>query len=126
MNDLYNRFLGSFDNEPKGFSSKKLTAFALTLVIIAIHVKWLLLGDFSQLEMVLTIDYAFIASLFGMTTYQSMKSQPKTTTSTVEQQQTDNSNKTIVTNEQTGGEISTNVNKPSDIINKDTPDADKG
>lgn len=112
MKELYDKFLGSFDNEPKGFSSKKLTAFALILVIIAIHVKWLALGDFSQLEMVLTIDYAFIASLFGMTTYQSMKNQSKTSSSTVEQEIVDNVSKTTTTNEQIGGEINNIPNTP--------------
>lgn len=112
MKDIYDRILGSFDNEPRGFSSKKLTAFALTAVVIAIHIKWLALGDFSQLEMVLTIDYAFIASLFGMTTYQSMKSQPKSSTSTTESQSGDDTSKTTVTNEQVGGDI-TSITKDS-------------
>ncbi len=126
MKELYKNIVDSFSNEPRGFSSKKLTAFAIVVAVLAVHIKWIALGEFTQLEMVLTIDYAFIASLFGMTTYQSMKSQPKTTTSTVEQQQTDNSNKTIVTNEQTGGGTSPSGDKASDIINKETPDADKG
>lgn len=115
MKELYRRILGSFDNEPSGFSSKKLTAFALTAVVVAIHIKWLALGDFSQLEMVLTIDYAFIASLFGMTTYQSMRTQPKTSSSTTESQIGDDTSKTIITNEQVGGDI---TNPPS----KDTTD----
>ena len=67
----------------------------------------MVLGDFSQLEMVLTIDYAFIASLFGMTTYQAMKSPPKTSTSTTEQENTGSATKTTVTNEQIGDDITT-------------------
>ena len=78
MKRIYEGILGSFDNEPKGFSSRKLTAFILILMVVMVHIKWMVLGDFSQLEMVLTIDYAFIASLFGMTTYSSMKAKEKT------------------------------------------------
>ena len=105
MKEIFDKLIDSFDNEPKGFSSKKLTAFILVLMTVVAHIKWFILGDFSQLEMVLTIDYAFIASLFGMTTYQAMKSQPKTTTSTLEEQVNDDTKTTIVTNEQVGGEI---------------------
>lgn len=107
MKELYTKILGSFDNEPRGFSSKKLTAFILVAVVVAVHIKWMVLGNFSQLEMVLTIDYTFIASLFGMTTYQAIKSQPKTNTSTTEQEitETETATKTTVTNEQIGGVI---------------------
>ncbi len=105
IKQLYDKFIGSLDNSMNGFSSRKLTAFVLIAVVIAIHIKWLALGDFSNLEMVLTIDYAFIASLFGMTTYQSMKSQPKSSSSTTEEQVGGDSSKTTITNEQVGGEI---------------------
>jgi hypothetical protein len=94
---IFERFLGSLDNEKnKGFSGRKMTAFALVCVVIAVHIKWLALGDLGNLEMVLTIDYAFIASLFGMTTYQSMKEQPKTVTSTMKEEKTDTTTETIL------------------------------
>ncbi len=73
MKDIFNKVVKSFTGKIEGFSSRKLTAFAIILVVIATHIKWLTLGDLSQMEMVLTIDYAFIASLFGMTTYSSLK-----------------------------------------------------
>lgn len=74
ISNFYNKFLGSLDTKPgSGFSGRKLTAFALVSTVLAIHIKWITLGDFSQLELVLTIDYSFIAALFGMTTYQSIK-----------------------------------------------------
>ena len=80
MKNIFDKLIASFDNEPRGFSSKKLTAFVLVLMTVIAHIKWFILGDFTHLEMVLTIDYAFIASLFGMTTYQSLKTQPKVET----------------------------------------------
>ena len=83
---IFDRFLGSLDNQKnKGFSGRKMTAFALVCVVVAIHLKWIALGDFSQLIAVLVTDYAFIASLFGMTTYQSMKEHPSTLTSTMKE-----------------------------------------
>lgn len=78
VSNLFNNFLGSLNNKKDvGFSSRKLTAFVLMIVIIIIHIKWLALGDLTNIENILIIDYSFIASLFGMTTYQSMKTSIK-------------------------------------------------
>ncbi len=74
LTDIYNGIIGSLDTTDKGFSSRKLTGFAIVACVIAAHVKWLTLGDLGNLEMVLTIDYSFIAALFGMTTYSALKS----------------------------------------------------
>ena len=74
INQIFNKFLGSLDNQKnQGFSGRKLTAFALVVVVIAMHIKWMALGDLKALENILIIDYSFISALFGMTTYQSMK-----------------------------------------------------
>lgn len=72
--DIYNGILGSLDTTDKGFSARKITGFAIASCVIAAHVKWMILGDLSNLEMVLTIDYGFITALFGMTTYTAIKS----------------------------------------------------
>lgn len=74
LTDLYEGIKGSLDTTDKGFSGRKMTAFAIVAAIMAAHAKWLALGDLSNLEMVLTIDYGFIAALFGMTTYSAIKS----------------------------------------------------
>lgn len=66
--------LDSFKINESGFSSRKLTAFVIVVMVIIIHAKWITMGNFSQLELVLTIDYGFISALFGMTTFQSLKS----------------------------------------------------
>lgn len=73
LKELFERFLGSLDTSKHGFSGRKLSAFILIICAVAIHVKYIALGDFTHLEMVLTIDYGFIATLFGMTTYQNIK-----------------------------------------------------
>ncbi len=73
MKEILNNIIKSFDTKPGGFSSRKLTAFIIVLLVVIIHIKWLTLGNLTQLEMVLTIDYSFIAALFGMTTYHALK-----------------------------------------------------
>lgn len=74
IKEIIDRLLNSLDTaQNNGFSGRKLTAFAIVLCCVAAHVKWIMLGNFEQLEMVLTIDYAFISALFGMTTYQNIK-----------------------------------------------------
>lgn len=65
--------LDSFKMGDKGFSSRKLTAFTIMACIVAAHIKWLSLGDFTMLGEVFIIDYGFVAALFGMTTYSNMK-----------------------------------------------------
>ena len=66
--------LDSFKMGNSGYSSRKLTAFTIIACVVAAHVKWLSLGDLSQLGEVLIIDYGFVAALFGMTTYSGLKS----------------------------------------------------
>lgn len=64
--DIYHGIIGSMNNEPQGFSSKKLTALTIVVCVIAAHVKWMALGDFTQLTTVLTIDFSFISLLYGI------------------------------------------------------------
>lgn len=71
---MIKKLLASLDNSNYGWSARKLTAFAIVLMVILAHLKWLNLADLTQLGEILMIDYAFIASLFGMTTYQKIKS----------------------------------------------------
>ena len=64
MKEIMNNILKSFNTKREGYSSRKLTAFVIVLMVIITHIKWLTLGNLVQLEMVLSIDYAFIAALF--------------------------------------------------------------
>ena len=67
LSDSFNNIAG------KGWSGKKLTAFAITLCVVVTHFAWIrycvVNSNFTQLEMILTIDYAFIATLFGINEY---------------------------------------------------------
>lgn len=65
--------LGSLSNDTAGFSAKKLTGFAITVCVIIAHIKWFNMKDFTQLTTVLTIDYTFIATLFGINVVDKMK-----------------------------------------------------
>ena len=78
MKDILNKLIASFDTTKSGFSARKLTSFAVMLCVIAAHIKWLSLGDFSLLGEILIIDYGFVAALLGMTTYSSLKSRDTT------------------------------------------------
>ena len=78
MKEFINKLIATLDTHSKGFSARKLTAFVIVCCVIAAHIKWLSLGDFTQLETVFMIDYSFIAALFGMTTYQNIKSKDTT------------------------------------------------
>lgn len=42
---------------------------SLVACVMAAHIKWIALGDFSQLVSVLTVDFGFIAVLFGINEY---------------------------------------------------------
>ena len=73
ISEIFDNIKKSFSINPEGYSARKLTAFVIVVCVIVAHIKWISLGDLSQLEMVLTIDYGFIAALFGMTTYSTLK-----------------------------------------------------
>ena len=60
VSNLFNNFLGSLNNKKDvGFSSRKLTAFVLMIVIIIIHIKWLALGDLTNIENILINNWNF-------------------------------------------------------------------
>jgi len=69
MKEFIHNILASLNNKAEGYSGKKLTAFSLVVCVLVAHIKWITLGDFSQLIPVLTCDYAFISVLFGINEY---------------------------------------------------------
>ena len=84
MKDLIQKLMSSFDNHSKGMSSRKLSAFAVMITVIIAHIGWILNSikhdSWVQLEMVLTIDYSFITTMLGLTTYQQIKTKNETPT----------------------------------------------
>ena len=74
MKHILNNLSGSFNNiAGDGWGGKKLTAFAITGCVVLAHLAWIHYSvtrkDFRQLEMVLGINYTFIATLFGINEY---------------------------------------------------------
>lgn len=100
MKEIFDNVMKSFNGNDEGYSSRKLTAFIIICCVVATHIKWLTLGNLTQMEMVLTIDYGFIAALFGMTTYSAIKTQNKTNTAKLEEQIGDDTKTTTITNEE--------------------------
>jgi len=73
MKNILKNIQDSLTTVDGGYSSRKLSALVIIICILAAHVKWISLGDFSQLELVLTIDFSFVSAMLGMTTYQAIK-----------------------------------------------------
>jgi hypothetical protein len=77
IREIFDNILKSFKNEEGGYSSRKLSAAIVMLCVVVAHVSWLkrcfMTDDFSLLENVLIIDYSFITSMLGLTTWSSMQ-----------------------------------------------------
>lgn len=77
MKELFLKLQSAFDTHSKGFSARKLTAFAIVTCVFVAHIAWIksafIKEDFSLLEGILIIDYGFIGTLLGMTTYETIK-----------------------------------------------------
>jgi len=66
---LFSNVIHSFDNSKLGFSGKKITAAVCVLCIIRITNAYITKGDFSDVVLVLTSFFSFIAALFGINEY---------------------------------------------------------
>jgi len=77
MKKVIEYFISAFDTYSKGASARKVSAFSIMLCIIVAHAAWIkkcfMENDFSLLTTVLTIDYAFVGTLLGLTTYEKIK-----------------------------------------------------
>lgn len=77
MKKFWEKISGSFDNSKTGFSSKKLSAFAVMACVLVAHGAWLknafLTNNFNLLAEILLIDYGAISVFLGLTTYEKIK-----------------------------------------------------
>lgn len=74
MKDFINKLISSLDNHTKGFSGRKLSAFAIITCIIVGHVKLYKAADWIQhFEAVLIVDFSFVLACLGLTTWQAVK-----------------------------------------------------
>ena len=79
MKKAIQNILNSFNNDKKGYSGKKLT---VVICVMAAHIKWIAMGDFSQLISVLTVDYATVLTLMGINVYDKKVNTPTETNQT--------------------------------------------
>ena len=63
------KWLLSFDNSKLGYSGKKLTVVACMYCVIKITNAYIDKGDFSDITLVYTAFFSFIAALFGINEY---------------------------------------------------------
>lgn len=75
--EIYNGIIWSFDNQPKGFSSRKLSAFAVMVMVVVLHIKWFKSAQWQYIEMILGLDYGFVLTCFGINTWQRIKEKEK-------------------------------------------------
>lgn len=73
MKEFLGKIIAAFDNHSKGFSARKLSAFAIICCVIVLHVKWFKSDRWEYLGEVLTLDFTFISVCLGMTTYENIK-----------------------------------------------------
>jgi len=74
MKDFINKLIGALDTHSKGvFSARKLSAFAVIIMIVVLHIKWFKSDRWEYLGEVLALDYGFISLCLGMTTYEAIK-----------------------------------------------------
>ncbi len=79
LSDIYKGIGSSFTNSPDGVSSKKIVAYAVSFCVVMAHEKWWMTKDFSLLPTILTLDFGFILTLFGINVYDKIKNQPDKT-----------------------------------------------
>jgi hypothetical protein len=79
----------AFENKVNGASARKLSAFSIMVCVLVAHAAWLrkafMENDFTLLSTVLTIDYTFILTLLGLTTWQQIQKTKTDATVTIEE-----------------------------------------
>jgi hypothetical protein len=73
FNEFYTGIIGSMDNTDKGFSARKVSAFAVIVMVLILHVKWFKSDKWEYLAEVLFLDYSFILVCLGLATWQKIK-----------------------------------------------------
>jgi len=75
MDKIIDRLVDTFKaGERKGISSRKITAFVIMVLVVSAHIIAFTKQNFLQYIIeILLADYAMVAALFGLTTYESQK-----------------------------------------------------
>jgi len=73
ISEIFEKLISSFDVSKKGFSARKLSAFTVVVLVVVVHLKWIKSDRWEYLAEILALDYMFVLSLFGLTTWQGNK-----------------------------------------------------
>lgn len=66
-------FLHSFNGSKHGGSAKKYTAFVIVCCIVGLHIEYWLNFDIHYLIEIIITDMTFVATLFGIGTFEKTK-----------------------------------------------------
>lgn len=79
LKEILNNLLDSFKTNSNGFSARKISAFAIIVMVISLHIKWFNSDKWEYVGEILALDFAFVSVALGMTTYEAIKknNQPK-------------------------------------------------
>jgi xanthine/uracil permease len=70
---VINWIRGAFEANNSGASARKLSAFAVIVLVVVTHVKWFKSDRWEYLSIVLGMDYTFILVCLGLATWQLIK-----------------------------------------------------
>lgn len=73
ISQIYEGIIGSFDNKDNGFSARKISSFAVVMLVIVLHVKWFKADKWEYIAEILFLDYTFILVCLGLATWQNIK-----------------------------------------------------
>jgi hypothetical protein len=74
MKKIFNKIIAGLDTHTTdGFSARKMSAFAIIILVIIAHIKWFKSDHWEYLGEVLMLDFGFICVCLGMTTYENIK-----------------------------------------------------
>lgn len=84
---FWKKILSTLDTTTTGgFSARKVSAAIVMLCVFVAHIAWIkrafMTDNFTLMESILAIDYAFVAACLGMTTYERIKTNNANNTTT--------------------------------------------
>lgn len=80
--EVSNLIMGTFkvSREDAGWSARKLTAFMIVIIASVMQINYIrhsfVSGDFSLLVELIVADFSFVATLFGLTTFDPSRKKP--------------------------------------------------
>lgn len=73
LREILNNLLDSFKTNSNGYSARKISAFAIIVMVISLHIKWFNSDKWEYVGEILALDFAFVSVALGMTTYEAIK-----------------------------------------------------